>query len=275
MILGKLWHHYLGVPFTLHVYRQSTVKNARATLVFLHGLGNSGRTWDEVAMRLPDDVNLVIVDLLGFGDSPQPNWAVYDARTQARSLAKTLLANGVLGRVVLVGHSMGSLVAVEFAKRFPALVDALILCSPPLYSIDPHDDKKLFTQRDMQLKRLYEFAMRKPNNLRTIAKIAKRSKLMNPDFDVHALNMDTYIAALRANILDQTTTHDIIRLKKPVRIIYGTFDPFIVSQNIKRAKTESSYVKVTKFFGGHEIIGSYIDHIVSAIDELLEHGSVK
>ena len=83
-----LWHRYMRVPYTLHVYRQSSVPKPRATLVFLHGIGNAGKTWDEVSMLLPDDVNIVVVDLLGFGDSPQPDWAAYDAKTQARSLAK-------------------------------------------------------------------------------------------------------------------------------------------------------------------------------------------
>jgi cis-3-alkyl-4-acyloxetan-2-one decarboxylase len=86
---------------------------------------------------------VIVVDLLGFGDSPKPDWATYDARTQAQSLAKTLLGLGLTQRVVLVGHSMGSLVAVEFAKRYPALVKALVLCSPPLYNVDPRDDKRL------------------------------------------------------------------------------------------------------------------------------------
>lgn len=271
---SKIWHKYLGIPYTLHVYRQSSVPKPRATLVFLHGLGNSGRTWDEVAMKLPDDVNLIIVDLLGFGDSPQPNWAVYDAKTQARSLAKTLLANGVFGKVVLVGHSMGSLVAVEFAKRFPALVDSLVLCSPPLYNVDPSDDKKLFVQRDEQLRRIYEFAIRKPENIIKVANLAKRYGLMNPDFDVHALNIDAYVAALRANILNQTTTRDIVQLKKPVNIVYGTFDPFVIGPNIKRAKKMSQYVQVTKFIGGHEIIGSYVDRVVYAIDKQLSTDAV-
>lgn len=226
-------------------------------------------------MRLPDDVNLVIVDLLGFGDSPQPNWAVYDAKTQARSLAKTLLANGVLGKVILVGHSMGSLVAVEFAKRFPALVDSLILCSPPLYDVDPSDDKKLFVQRDEQLRRLYEFAIKRPENLIRISKLAKRYNLMNPDFDVHGLNIDAYIAALRANILNQTTTQDIVQLKKPIHIIYGTFDPFVIGSNIKRAKEVSDYVRVKRFIGGHEIIGSYVDHVVESIDTQLKQNADK
>ncbi len=273
-MLRTLWHRYLRVPFTLHVYRQSTVQNARATLVFLHGLGNSGRTWDEVAAKLPDDLNLVIVDLLGFGDSPQPNWAVYDARTQAKSLAKTLLANGVFGKVILVGHSMGGLVAIEFAKRFPLLVDSLVLCSPPLYNVDPSDDKKLFVQRDEQLRRLYEFAIKKPENIIKVASLAKRYGLMNPDFDVHALNIDAYVAALRANILDQTAMGDLARLTKPVSIIYGTLDPFVIGSNIKRADEASQYIQVTKFIGGHEIVGSYVDRVVESIDKQLRFDTV-
>lgn len=273
-MLEAVWHRYLRIPFTLHVYRQSTVQNARATLVLLHGLGNSGRTWDEVAAKLPDDLNLIIVDLLGFGDSPQPNWAVYDAKTQAKSLAKTLLANGVFGKVVLVGHSMGGLVAIEFAKRFPLLVDSLVLCSPPLYNVDPGDDKKLFVERDEQLRRLYEFAIKKPENIIKIAALAKRYGFMNPDFDVHALNIDAYVAALRANILDQTAMRDLIELKKPVSIIYGTLDPFVIGSNIKRADEASEYISVTKFIGGHEIVGSYVGKVVGAIDQQLEQDAV-
>lgn len=264
-VTDTIWHRYLGIPYTLHVYRQSTVPKPRATLVFLHGLGNSGKTWDEVTIGLPDDVNFVIVDLLGFGDSPQPEWAVYDARTQARSLAKTLLANGVLGKVVLVGHSMGGLVAVEFAKRFPGFVESLVLCSPPLYNVDKSDDKKLFVQRDEQLRRLYEFALRKPENIVTLAKLAKRYNLMNPDFDVHGLNIDAYVASLRANILNQTTVHDIVRLKQPVHILYGTLDPFVIGENIKRASQLSEQVTVTRFIGGHEIVGKYVERVAQAV----------
>lgn len=268
-LISKIWHRYLGIPYTLHVYRQSTVLKPRATLVFLHGLGNSGRTWDEVAAGLPDDVNIITVDLLGFGDSPQPDWAVYDARTQARSLAKTLLTLGARQRVILVGHSMGSLVAVEFAKRFPLAVNSLILCSPPLYNVDPSDDKKLFVERDEQLRRLYEFAIQKPENIVKLSALAKRYGFMNPDFDVHALNIDAYVAALRSNIMNQTATHDIVALNHPIHILYGTLDPFVIGGNIQRVKEAAPNVTVTKFIGGHEIFGRYIKRVVNAINSQL------
>ena len=266
----KLWHRFLGVPYTLHVYRQSSISKPRATLVFLHGIGNSGKTWDEVSANVPDDTNLVILDLLGFGDSPAPDWAVYDAKTQARAVAKTLLSLGIIGDIILVGHSMGGLVAVEFAKRYPRAVRSLVLCSPPLYNVDPSDDRRLFVQRDEQLRRLYEFALKNPQNIVRLSKLAKKYNLLNPDFDVHAMNIDSYVLALRANILNQTTTHDIIRIKKPIHILYGTLDPFVIGQNIKRAAEASDYVTVSRFIGGHEIVGGYVDRAAAAIHAQIE-----
>ena len=269
-MIGKIWHRFLGIPYTLHVYRQSTVQRPRATLVFLHGIGNSGRTWDEVSMELPDDVNIVTLDLLGFGDSPQPDWAVYDAKTQARSVAKTLLSLGVYQKIILVGHSMGALVAVEFARRYPAAVSSLVLCSPPLYNVDPNDDKKFFVERDEQLRRLYEFALKYPEAIVRVSKLAKKYNMLNPDFDVDSMNIDSYVLALRANILNQTTMHDIVRIKKPIHILYGTLDPFVIGQNIKLVGQKSELVTVTKFIGGHEIVGGYVKRVGTAIAQQLD-----
>lgn len=262
-----IWHKYLGVPYTLHVYRHSKVAKPVATLVFLHGIGNSGKTWDEVSMDLPDNVNLIVVDLLGFGDSPKPDWATYDARTQANSLAKTLLKIGLRRNTIIIGHSMGSLVAVEFAKRYPKWTQALILCSPPLYQVDPDDDKKLFAERDEQLRRLYEFGIKNPNNIVKLSRLAKKYNVLNPDFDVDQMNIDNYVLSLRANILNQTTPHDIVHIKKPIHILYGTLDPFVIGQNIKNAGKSSKYIKVEKFIGGHEITGSYVGRVTKSIGE--------
>lgn len=267
--VDKVIHGYFRIPYSLHVYRQSKVSKPRATLVFLHGIGNSGRTWDEVSELVPHDVDIIIVDLLGFGDSPKPIWATYDAKTQAVSLAKTLLTLGLRRRVILVGHSMGALVAVEFAKRYPALVEALLLCSPPLYNVDPSDDKKLFVERDEQLRRLYEFALKNPQNFVKLSKLAKRYNLVNPHFHVDSINIDSYVLALRAGIINQTTTKDIVQLRHPIHIVYGTLDPFIVGQNITRFAKNSPNVAVDKFLGGHEIVGGYVKRVAAAIEAII------
>lgn len=266
-MLDTFVHKYLRVPYTLHVYRQSTITKPRATLVFLHGIGNSGRTWDEVAEKLPDDVNVIILDLLGFGDSPKPGWAVYDAPTQARAIAKTLISVLALRNVILVGHSMGALVAVEVAKRYPLLVRSLVLCSPPIYNVDPSDDRKLFVERDEQLRRLYEFVLKNPQNIVRMSSLAKKYNLLPDHLDVNAFNVDAYSSALRANILNQRTSHDIVQIKKPIHILYGLLDPFVIGENIRRLRSQSQYVSVERFMGGHEIYGKYATRVVKAIQD--------
>lgn len=269
-MFDTIWHRWLRVPYTLHVYRQSVVKKPVATLVFMHGIGGSARVWDEVISRLRRDVNVVAVDLLGYGDSPRPDWAKYDAATQAKALAKTLLGLGITQPVTLVGHSMGGLVAVEFARRYPLVVRSLIICSPPLYNVDSSNDKKLFALRDTQLRRLYEFAIKNPKNIVRVSKLAKRYKLLHPEFDVDNINLDNYILSLRANILNQTTAHDIIKIKRPIHILYGLLDPFVIGENIQNAAQSSVYIKPEKFVGGHEVIGRYVGRVLKAIDRQLE-----
>ena len=136
-MLDRFIHKILRVSYTLAVYEKRRVKKPKATLVFLHGVGASGAAWDEVVKGLKDEhVDMFVVDLLGFGKSPKPEWAQYKASMQSAALAKTLLTRGVLGKVTLVGHSMGAIIAIGFAKRYTAAVKSLVLCSPPLY-----DDK--------------------------------------------------------------------------------------------------------------------------------------
>lgn len=273
-LFGTVWHRYLGVPYTLHVYRQSRVSKAAATLVFLHGIGNSGKTWDDVVAGVPDTVDVVILDMLGFGDSPRPEWAIYDAATQARSVAKTLLASGVFKNVVLVGHSMGSLVAVEFARRYPRLVSSLVLCSPPIYSLDKSDDATLFSAREVQLRRLYELAISQPERLVKLTQLARRLKLLSASFAIDAASVSTYIAALRANIITQTTRHDIIRLRQPIDILYGTLDPFVIGETLETLAAGSDGITLTKCIAGHEVMGRYTKKVQERIVHQLETRTV-
>lgn len=268
----KLWHHYLRVPYTLHVYRRYTTPKARATLVFLHGLGNSGQTWEEVTEGLPDDVNVLIVDLLGFGDSPAPAWTLYDATTQARALAKTLVLEGVFRDVILVGHSMGSLVAIEFAKRYPIGIRSLVLCSPPLYKKTLRDKKLAWVERDELLKKTFELAAKYPSNIKRLAELSTRAKLKSAHFDPAKLNIETYIAALNASIINQTAMDDIVRLPMPIHVIYGALDPVVIGKNIRTIQKSGKNVTVKRLIAPHEVIGKYATRLTSELIEIIGRG---
>ena len=125
-MIQTIKHRWLHVPYQLHVNQTKTPRRSRATVLFLHGIGNNSHAWDTVIATLPDDVRCISIDLLGFGESPKPRNISYDAREHARSVLHTYLSLGIPEKIIIVGHSLGSLVAVEFAKRYPILVKSLI-----------------------------------------------------------------------------------------------------------------------------------------------------
>jgi pimeloyl-ACP methyl ester carboxylesterase len=95
-------------------------------VVLLHGLASNARIWDGVAQRLAGaGLRVVALDQRGHGESEQPN-AGYDFATVCRDLAAALDALGVR-RPVLVGHSWGANVALQYAAERDGAVAGLVL----------------------------------------------------------------------------------------------------------------------------------------------------
>jgi pimeloyl-ACP methyl ester carboxylesterase len=99
-------------------------------LVLLHGFGASSGHWRANAGGLADAGFCVFaIDLLGFGLSDQPGIAL-DNRLWSRQLQHFLRL--VVGRpAVLVGNSIGGLVALTTAVFAPQLVQALVAAPLP------------------------------------------------------------------------------------------------------------------------------------------------
>lgn len=262
-IFDQFIHKILRVPYTLHVYEQRRVKKAQATLVFLHGVGASGAAWKEVLAQLKHEpVNIIVVDLLGFGESPKPEWAQYNATMQSRALAHTLLQKVSIGKVVLVGHSMGALIAIDFAKRYKSRVGSMVLCSPPLY-----DDKTstLLPDREKQLKKLYGYMTNFPDKLIQMSSIAKKYGLISKAIQINSQTVDSYVSAFKAAIINQTSLQDIQELSVPIEITYGTLDPFVIGAHFKKLTKANKNISVSSFIGGHEIEGRYVPLVVKAV----------
>ena len=101
-------------------------------VVALHGWPGSRRDYRELRSRLADEVDLVVPDLRGFGDSDRGDDPpeAYAAAGQAASVLGLIDELG-LDRPVLVGYDVGSRVAQAIARRRPDAVRALVI-SPPL-----------------------------------------------------------------------------------------------------------------------------------------------
>lgn len=247
-------HRWFKVPYLLNIRCFHSPEHPREIVVLIHGLGNSLKSWEKIAKELPDDVQVIGIDMLGFGDSPRPEWARYDVKTQARSVGRTLVRMGLKRRPIIVGHSMGSLVAIEMAKRYPILIKRLILCSPPIYK---KAEKEAIRNRDSILMEIYRVMIKHPDDLQRAAPLAIKLGIASKAFDVKGDLSQAYIAALEAAIINQTSLADIKRLRLPIKIIYGTLDPVVIGSHLKGLAKIMPNVSVKSFIVSHDMIGRY------------------
>src|SRR4051812_10161016 len=96
-------------------------------LVLIHGMVNSSRHWEQVALRLADRYTVIAPDLIGHGDSATPR-GDYSLGAHAASIRDLLSVIGV-ERATIVGHSLGGGVAMQFFYQFPQRTERLVLVS--------------------------------------------------------------------------------------------------------------------------------------------------
>lgn len=104
-------------------------------IVLLHGLLASARYWRPVAKQLQrDGHHVVAIDLLGFGYAANLSASTYSYDEHVEHIYSTI--RKVIGNqpFTLTGHSLGGLVAMRFARKYPKLVSQLLVFNSPLYA---------------------------------------------------------------------------------------------------------------------------------------------
>lgn len=97
------------------------------TVLLVHGiLATADLNWSMAIPALSEHYNVVATDLRGHGDGLHTRR--FDAAECADDLAALVTTLG-LGRVIVVGYSLGGLVAQLFVRRHPDLVAGLVLCA--------------------------------------------------------------------------------------------------------------------------------------------------
>jgi pimeloyl-ACP methyl ester carboxylesterase len=100
------------------------------TVVLLHGKNFCAATWGDTARGLAAAGYRVLApDQIGFCKSSKPSGYQYSFHTMA-ALTATLLDQAGAGKVVLVGHSTGGILATRFALLYPGRVTRLVLVNP-------------------------------------------------------------------------------------------------------------------------------------------------
>jgi len=94
--------------------------------LLLHGITENRHSWDPVP--LSEHYRVIRVDLRGHGESPGAE--SYDLPTLAGDVHAVLVKEGAAQAPIVVGHSMGGVVATAYASRYP--VRAVVNVDQPL-----------------------------------------------------------------------------------------------------------------------------------------------
>jgi pimeloyl-ACP methyl ester carboxylesterase len=98
-------------------------------IIFLHGWVGSWRYWVPAMQTASISFRAYALDLWGFGDTAK-DASCYSLEKQTALLERFMQEMGI-GKVALVGHGLGALIGILFARRVPEQVDRLMAVSVP------------------------------------------------------------------------------------------------------------------------------------------------
>ena len=227
------------------------------TLIFIHGVGMCGEIWAPQVEYFSKKYQVITYDFLGHGQSPlsKNEPALDDYVEQLNNLVNTI---GV-SNFSLVGHSMGAIISLAFARKFPLKVNALV----PLNIVFNRSKK---AQKDVLMRANQILESNKilnientlerwfknnvsPSELNKIDKVRSWLKNTSPK---------GYGEAYRLFALsDKVFINNLYQLKLPVLYLTGSEDPnstTLMSQQISQKTPNSS----SKSVNGEAHMMSYI-----------------
>src|SRR5215831_12949415 len=109
------------------------------TVVLLHGNNFAGFYFGGPIDALrKEGFRIVVPDQIGYGRSSKPI-IPYNFHDMARN-TRLILQNLKIEKVMVVGHSMGGMLAARFATQYPDMVERVVLYNP-IGLVDPRFDR--------------------------------------------------------------------------------------------------------------------------------------
>ena len=158
----------------------SFIDNKTEPLVFVHGVGLDQKMWDSQVNSLSDH-SIITYDLLGHGKTPynKEEITLNDFSDQLDYLLKFLK----IDKINLVGFSLGSLIALDFASKFQDKLKSLTLIGTTY--------KRTEEQRALVIERFEQAKLNKP-----ISKQALKRWFTDKYLDNHPEIYDQFIKIL-------------------------------------------------------------------------------
>ncbi|MGI9027695.1 MAG: alpha/beta fold hydrolase [Candidatus Saccharimonadales bacterium] len=239
-----------------------TDTGAGQPIVLLHGMAASLRYWDSYIEELSATNRVIAIDLMGFGRSAQSATGDYSPKSHAAAVKETLETLHINVPITLVGHSMGSLIALTYARLFPLDVTKLLLVSMPIYA-NAIEAKQEITQSKFRLRfTYYGLSSRILCNvwcysLRPVSKkvapyyLKKWPRPVATDSVLHSWR--AYSQSLSRVIENQAVEQDLRNLAIATTLLYGDKESPVVLRNAHLLARLPKNVKTLILQGTHNL----------------------
>lgn len=192
-------------------------------LVFLHGFCEDSSLWQMYVEPFKSKYRIVLIDLMGFGQSDTPKEATINYLAKA---IKSVLEELKIEQCLMVGHSMGGYTALAFAELFPTFLSGICLFHSHPFA-DSEDKKK---HRKKTIAFIKKHGSRPFLNQMIPSLFNKKFKeensmIINKMIDKAALyNEDGIISGLEAMINRPDRSAILAKVEVPVLMIIGKKD---------------------------------------------------
>ena len=204
-------------------------------IVFVHGLAGQWQNWLENIPRAAQERRVIAMDLPGFGRSPMPRDPI--SIPGYGRCVEAICDKLDLGRVDMVGNSMGGFIAAEVAIQFPERIDQLVLVSAAgITSADIVHGPIVLAGRVMSVLVAHtaaqrrRFAGRPVTRHAALALVARHPSRLKADFAYEAFfkgaGKPGFDDALRAS-LDYDFRDRLPDIRQPTLIVWGENDSII------------------------------------------------
>lgn len=201
------------------------------TVVLLHGKNFHAGTWaTTIAALQRAGFRVIAPDQIGFGKSSKPEHFQFSFVQLAAHTRALLAARGV-ARSVVVGHSMGGMLAVRYALLYPEATERLVLLNP----IGLEDYAALVPPRTAD-DWLRQELQQTPERIHEYQRSSYYAGAWKPEYEEHARLLAGWTlhpewhrvawdAALTTDmIFTQPVVHDLPRLRVPTLLVIGQRD---------------------------------------------------
>ena len=207
-------------------------------LLLIHGFGGNKDNFTRIARQL-ENYNLIIPDLLGFGDSSKPMTADYRAEAQATRLHELLQAKGLASNIHIGGNSMGGAISVAYAAKYPKEVKSLwLIDSAGFWSVGVPkslesatlENNPLLVNKKEDFYQMYDFVMSKPPYIpKSVKAVFAQERIANK-----ALESKILAQIVEDNVEERAKV--IAEYNIPTLVVWGEEDKVIKPETVTLIK---------------------------------------